>query len=173
MEDRSTATGWGPRVYGDPCGECGFDWGIGRPNAQSLVAGAPARLRALLAGAGGGERHPDLGWPVVGYVCHIGDNLRIFAERIAGISLGGSSVVAGYDENALAAVRGYESASLPAALWSLERAVGEWVGALVIAPANLTMIHPERGEIDLDDVVLSNAHDCSHHEWDIARSLDR
>lgn len=33
------------------------------------------------------------------------------------------------------------------------------------------MIHSERGEIALDDVVRSNVHDAAHHEWDIKRSL--
>jgi hypothetical protein len=30
---------------------------------------------------------------------------------------------------------------------------------------------PERGTIDLDGVVRSNAHDAAHHLWDILRAL--
>jgi len=33
------------------------------------------------------------------------------------------------------------------------------------------MAHPERGAIDLDEIVRSNAHDAAHHVWDIERSL--
>jgi hypothetical protein len=42
-----------------------------------------------------------------------------------------------------------------------------------MAPEELTMIHPERGEISVRDVIRSNAHDATHHLWDIERSLER
>ena len=78
-----------------------------------------------------------------------------------------------YDENALASARAYGSISLPGSLWSLERATAEWTEAVTMAPAELTMIHPLRGEISLDDMIVANAHDAAHHVWDIRRSLGR
>lgn len=164
---------WGGCAYGDPCRECGFSWGIDASDAKMLVASLPGQLREVLDGASGSERHPDLAWPVTSYVCHVGDNLRIWAERIAGITLGCSRVVSGYDENALASARAYDFASLLGALWSLERAAGDWLEAVTMAPAELTMIHPDRGEISLGDIVRSNAHDAVHHVWDIRRSLEQ
>ncbi len=162
---------WGPRTYGDPCRECGFRWDADLATAEGIVAGAPARLDEVLRAARGDERHPDLEWSVTAYVLHVGDNLRVFAERIGGISLGGSPVVASYDENALAAARVYAGITLPAARWSLERSVRDWLDAVRDAPPDLVMEHPERGPIDLVDIVRSNAHDTAHHEWDIARIL--
>jgi hypothetical protein len=162
---------WGPRTYGDPCGECGFSWSIARSDAEVVVARLPDRLAELLTGASGNERHPELEWSVAGYVAHVGDNLRIWAERVAGITRGGSRNVGGYDENALAHARVYDSLSLPGTLWSLERSVHDWLDAIATAPAGLTMIHAERGELGLGDVVRSNVHDAVHHEWDIKRSL--
>jgi hypothetical protein len=35
------------------------------------------------------------------------------------------------------------------------------------------MVHPERGELQLTDVVVSNAHDGLHHCWDIETILGR
>jgi hypothetical protein len=162
---------WGPRTYGDPCRECGFSWGIVRSDAEAILARLPERLTKLLANASGSERHPDLEWSVTGYVAHVGDNLRIWAERVAGITRGGSRNVGRYDENALSQARVYDSLSLLGALWSLERAIRDWLEAVAAAPADLMMIHSERGEVSLDDVVRSNVHDAVHHEWDIKRSL--
>ncbi len=164
---------WGSCTYGDPCRECGFRWSLDVADAEVLVAGAPTRLLDLLDGASGDERHPDLTWSVSAYVCHVSDNLRIWAERLAGIALGGPTVVASYDENQLAAARVYDSISLGAALWSLERAVRDWLEAVDTAPAHLVMHHPDRGSIGLEDIVRSNAHDVTHHELDITHALTR
>lgn len=117
---------WGPRTYGDPCRECGFSWEIAPSDAGTVLARLPDRLTTLLTNASGSERHPDLDWSVTAYVAHVGDNLRIWTERVAGITRGGSRKVGRYDENALAQARSYGSLSLPGALWSLERAIGDW-----------------------------------------------
>lgn len=167
----TVSSDWGARTYGEPCRECAYLWTIEIPDAVGLVAEIPRRMAVLLGGARGHERHPALAWSVASYVLHVADNLRIWAERLAGIALGGSTIVGGYDENRLAAARGYDAIGLPAALWSLQRAVGDWTDAVKIAPSDLVMIHPERGRIGLDDVVRTNAHDAAHHAWDIRRSL--
>jgi hypothetical protein len=171
-QDRAVSS-WGRHAYGEPCRECGFSWSIDASDAKMLVAKLPARLTEVLGDADGGERHPDLAWSVSAYVLHVSDNLRIWAERVAGITLGGSGSVSSYDENALASARAYDSICLPSALWSLERAVRDWLDAVAMAPEELTMIHPERGEISVRDVIRSNAHDATHHLWDIERSLER
>ena len=167
----TVSSDWGARTYGEPCRECAYSWTIEISDAVSLVAEMPAQMAVLVAGARGDERHPALAWSAACYVVHVADNLRIWAERLAGIALGGSTIVGGYDDNRLAAARGYDAVSLPAALWSLQRAVGDWTDAVKMAPPDLVMVHPERGRIGLDDVVRTNAHDAAHHAWDIRRSL--
>ena len=79
---------WGIRTFGDPCRECGYRWDLTLDEVLALVAAVPDRYAALLAGADGHERHPDLSWSAVAYVCHVADNLRIWAERLAGLALG-------------------------------------------------------------------------------------
>lgn len=162
---------WGRRTYGEPCRECGYSWSIAPADAQLMVAGLPARLSIMLSGAQGDERHPALAWSVTSYVAHIGDNLRIWAERLAGVTRGGSTAIATYDDNKLAAARNYEALSLPGALWTLERSVRDWIEAVASVPHDLEMMHPQRGPIRRDDIIRSNAHDALHHVWDIERSI--
>ena len=162
---------WGRRTYGEPCRECGYTWSIEAADAQMLVTAVPARLSHLLDGATGDERHPTLAWSVTAYVAHIGDNLRIWAERLAGIALGGPTIIATYDDNQLAIARNYAALSLRGVLWSLERSTRDWCEAIDLASPDLEMIHPERGSIRRDDVIRNNAHDAVHHVWDIERSM--
>jgi hypothetical protein len=126
------------------------------PASSATEAAAALPARAIVA------------WPVA---AHIGDNLRIWAERLAGITLGATPIVASYDENALAEARGYRAIGLPGALWTLRRSTRDWLEAVAAAPADLLMLHPERGTIDLAEIARSNAHDAVHHVWDVERSL--
>jgi DinB superfamily len=169
-----TVRNWGPVLYGNPCHECRFDWNISREAAIGLVATMPKLYAQILAAAGsdGSERDPELQWSAGAYVCHVGDNLRIWAERLVGISRGAAPAVAPYDEALLGEARVYDRVALEGAIWSLERAAADWQSAVDEATAaGVVLIHPDRGEQSLLDVVRSNAHDAFHHQWDIQRSL--
>jgi hypothetical protein len=162
---------WAGELYGDPCRECSFDFSIGLDAAVEYVEGVPQRFAGLVNGASGDERHPDLAWSVSAYVCHVADNLRIWAERLAG-SAGGVRRIAAYDENLLAAARGYRDIALVAALWSLQRSGDDWLSTVRDAPRDgVVLIHPERGEMLLEDITRANAHDSFHHAWDIRRTI--
>lgn len=124
---------WGATRYGDPCRECSYDWSISTADALVLVAGIPARYAELLTGTDGRQRHPDLTWTTGAYVCHVVDNLRIWAERLAGALLGGSRQIPGYNENLLAQARAYQDVPLAGALWSLQHATRQWQEAVELA----------------------------------------
>jgi SAM-dependent methyltransferase len=163
---------WGPRLYGDPCAECGYRWSMSLADARALVAGIGARYEHLLGGLDGTQRHPSNEWSAREYVCHVADNLRIWGERLMGAALDGVVQVAGYDESALARVRSYSSMSTRAALWAVDRAARDWAEAVDVGlAADVVLVHPERGEVTVLDVVRSNAHDADHHAWDIERSV--
>ena len=98
---------WGETVYGNPCRECGFDWSISVEGAAALIPGVPDRYAKLLEGQDGSARHPSLTWSVGAYVCHVGDNLRIFAERMWSAVEARQVHIEGYDQDDLAAVRKY------------------------------------------------------------------
>jgi hypothetical protein len=163
---------WGASVYGDPCRECGFSWAISIPDVLAQVSALPSVYRALLADRSGREQHPGLGWSASGYVSHVADNLRIWAERLMGVVGGAPPEVGHYDENELAQARNYRAIPVEAALWSLSRSVHDWlVSVEATADAGVVLVHPERGELTRSDVVLANAHDALHHQRDIERTL--
>ncbi len=138
-----------------------------------MVSATPEELAGMLAGTDGSQRRPDLTWPAVAYVCHVSDNLRIWAERLAGLASGDPRPVGRYDEDLLAQARRYDEVSLAGALWSLDRAVKDWTEAVRLAHrVGITLVHPDRGRQSLLDVVCSNAHDACHHCWDVRRTID-
>lgn len=159
-------------MYGDPCHECGFGWTIDVDQARALVAGLPVGFAVDLSGATGEERHPQLAWSVSSYVCHVADNLMIWAERLAGVRAGAGPAIGGYDESLLAEARNYRSIPLSAARWSLARSVDIWLEAVDASrPEGTLLRHPQRGDLTLGDVVVANAHDGTHHRWDVLRTL--
>lgn len=171
---------WGEHVYGDPCRECGFRWSISLSDGIELVRGVPGDFASVLGAASGAERHPDLGWPVVAYVCHVADNLHIWAERLARVARGADLRVAPFDQDELAAARHYDEVSLQGASWSLERSVADWLDAVALAAASpavadggAAMVHAEHGPLSLVEVARLDAHDALHHVWDVRRTLER
>ncbi len=163
---------WGIGVYGNPCRECGFDWSTSVDAAADLIAQAPKRYADLLEGQDGATRHPELAWSVGAYVCHVGDNLRIWAERMWSSTEANPVNLGAYDQDALASARGYEHIPVNTALWSLSYSAKMWREALEsVVNREPTFNHPERGLQTLSDIVQSNCHDAVHHEWDMRRSL--
>jgi hypothetical protein len=162
--------GWLAEQYGDPCRECGFDWGHTLASARAVVSAGPACFQALLGDNDALHRHPALRWSAKAYVFHVADNLSIWAERLAAAATGSTHPVAPYDDNLLAEARAYEQMPLGAAHWSLGQAVRRWRDAVDLAlAANVSLRHPERGRLTVEEVVLGNAHDVAHHQWDVRR----
>jgi hypothetical protein len=134
------------------------------------VVDAPASYRRLLTGTDGTQRHRELAWSAKAYVFHVGDNLSIWAERLAGALAGATALVVPYDEGRLAEVRSYERMPLEAALWSFEQAAVRWQDILERAiKREVGLVHPERGFITAGQIAIGNCHDVVHHEWDIRR----
>lgn len=165
---------WGAALYGNPCRACGYEWSISFEAAVVLVSTTPSRYSDLLEGRDASLRHADLDWSAGAYVCHVTDNLRIWAERLAGAALGGETRVPGYDAGLLGRARAYNLIPLVGALWSLRHAARDWVEAVEAAVrSDVVLLHAGRGEQRTTDVARNNAHDAAHHEWDIRRSLDQ
>ncbi len=107
-----------------------------------------------------------------GYIAHMTDNTRIWAERMVAVARGGDAHVVPYDPDLLAEARHYNDVALPGATWSLRLAVRDWFFAVEEAEsAGVVMLHSERGAMVISDVVASNAHDSHHHLWDLTRIL--
>jgi Mycothiol maleylpyruvate isomerase N-terminal domain len=128
-------------------------------------------MAALVDGADPWRRRSSGGWSVAGYVCHVGDSIRVWAERVAAAALGDDRP-APYDQDVLATARGYDDTSVVAALWNLERSVEDWRAAFSLAGGKPVLLrHVELGDLDLDDVVRIRAHDVVHHGWDVRSIL--
>jgi GrpB-like predicted nucleotidyltransferase (UPF0157 family) len=163
---------WGRQTYGEPCRECGFSWSVEVESARDLVRKLPSRAAALLARGRSQARDPDLAWTSGGYACHLSDNLRIWAERLAAAAAGVATIIAPYGADLLATARRYNDLPVEGVLWSLEQAVDEWLNATALAAeSDVVLGHPERGALVVVDVVRNNAHDVVHHEWDMRRSI--
>lgn len=163
---------WGATLYGDPCRECGFTWATQLPAQISLMGDLPDSIDDLAADAAGTERLPELGWNVSGYIAHMTDNTRIWAERLIAVARGADPHVVPYDPDLLAESRQYNRVALPGAKWSLRLAVEGWLSAVEEAEqAGVVILHSERGPMELFDVVSSNTHDAYHHHWDLTRIL--
>lgn len=172
-EDFIPTERWGAELYGDPCAGCAYDWSTTAEEAVRIVDRLPAQFRQLLDRYNGVERHAELAWGPVGYTCHVADNLRAWAEGLgAGLRSSAAVPVPGYDPDLLAEARRYHRITAEAALWSLERAVCAWCGVVPAALAHdVVLWHSARGEQRARDVVRNNAHDATHHLWDVWRIL--
>ena len=163
---------WGADLYGQPCRECGWSWETKAADAVAYVRELPALVEGLMVGRTGGERVAGPAWSAGEYVRHVGDNLRLWAERMAGRLAGDDGVVGGYDPDELARARRYEQVRPAAALWSLRRAAEDWV--TVVEPAlarGIVLTHATRGPQTAAEVARNNAHDAHHHVWDVGRCL--
>ena len=147
-------------------------WSRSTAEAIALVGSVPELMRTATSDASGHERSPDGSWSVAEYVCHVGDNLRQWAERVQGARLDGQRSVSGYDPDTLAEARGYASVPLGAARWSLGISDEHWMLAMTAAVnEGIELEHKSRGIQGAGDIVLNNAHDCFHHLFDIERLL--
>ena len=78
---------WGRRTYGDPCRECGFGWELSIDDGVARIAMIPESYEELIGASDGSHRGAGLDWSSLEYVCHVTDNLRIWAERLAAAAL--------------------------------------------------------------------------------------
>ncbi len=132
----------------------------------------PDSIDEIIIGATGTERLPNLGWNVSGYIAHMTDNTRIWAERLVAVARGADAHVVPYDPDLLAEARHYNEVALQGATWSFRNAIENWLNALDEAvPIGVVMLHSLRGAMELSDVIASNAHDALHHCWDLTRIL--
>jgi hypothetical protein len=81
-------------------------------------------------------------------------------------------VLVPYDADALADACVYPNVPLEGSLWSLRSAERDWRDEVRLAESSgAVLVHPERGEQSVEEVVRGNVHDAVHHHWDIARSI--
>ena len=153
---------------GDACGGCGYRWDTPPETALGLVADAPARYAALLAGRDGMAAPDDGGWNATAYVWHLVDLARSWAERWAQIEAAPGSRLVGWDPDVLAEARGYRRLATAAALWALPEAVDAFVRATRRVGLDARFDHADWGAGCVADAVVWLAHEFTHHQLDVA-----
>ena len=110
------------------------------------MRGLPDSIDELVISATGTEQLSDLGWNVSGYIAHMTDNSRIWAERLIAVAWGADGHIVPYDPDLLAESRHYDDVALEGATWSFRIAVENWLSAVEeAAPAGIVMLHSTRG----------------------------
>jgi hypothetical protein len=153
------------------CSECGFDWD--EPSYETLVGQCVrnvADFGEVMSRIDPSEAVAPGLWSASRYVWHTVDVLRFGTERLWTLSADPSFGVAVWDETDLAEVRGYDDLSPVVGLIALIEAARAWREAALEAPQDVTTTHPEAGQICSFEVVRRNAHEVSHHLWDVQRA---
>ncbi|KWX68156.1 DinB family protein [Mycobacterium sp. NAZ190054] len=162
----------GPEEFGDPCRECGYQWPQTPGDIARIHAQVHQSLDAITVAQFGRVTAAPL-WSVGEYLCHIGDNERIWAERFAALDHRPTAVpIAPFDQDKLAEARNYHLIGYASSMWSLKRAFEDFTETSQAALRHdATLLHPERGALSALDAVNTVVHDCYHHWWDIRRIL--
>lgn len=161
---------WGRRI--GQCAECRFDWTEG--DFETLVGQCVRNVAVfgeVLSRIDPNEAVSPGLWSANRYVWHTVDVLRFGTERLWTIGADPSYGVPAWDENAVADIRGYDELSPVVGLIALVEAARAWRQAALEAPQDTVTAHPEAGKIGAYDIVQRNAHEVSHHLWDVRRRL--
>jgi hypothetical protein len=126
---------WGAQLFGAPGRACAFDWSLSAQASMAFVEGLPMRARSLAEQGKGDERLTPQAWSVSGYISHVADNLRTWAERLQGALPSEITMVSGYDPDVLVAARKYELVPPSSARWSAENSCEAWVRTLTATRA--------------------------------------
>ncbi len=153
------------------CLECNFDWS---ESSYDLLVGRCVQEVALFGAVlvrtdPADPVAPGL-WSASRYVWHTVDVLRFGTERLWTLGSDPSYGVPVWDENVMAGVRSYDNLSPIVGLIALIDVANTWKDAALDAPRDVTTPHPEAGTISAFDIVQRNAHEVSHHLWDIQRT---
>ncbi len=157
---------------GGRCAECRFDWD--QQDYEVLVGQCVrdvAEFGQVMAGLDPSRAvEPGL-WSANRYVWHTVDVLRFGAERLWTIAVEPTYGVPCWDADAMAEMRTYDGLSPLVGLLALVSAAEIWRTAALEAPRDVGTAHPEAGTITAFDIVQRNAHEVSHHLWDVRRGL--
>jgi hypothetical protein len=158
------------------CAGCGFDWAGDLATCRATVASGPEAYAALVAlhlddGVLGNPGPPDAPWSATEYLWHVVDVVRFGAERMWTLAFDPGFGVEPWDENRMAAARGYGRLSPAAGLRCLDGATRDWLDALAAVPDGRRTPHPEMGILTALDVARMNGHEVHHHRLDLQRLL--
>lgn len=163
-------------IGGDPasdgCDACGWPWRLDPEDALEAVRGAPKRYQQLLSEADDPYRTvAPLTWSAAAYTWHVADVCRAWSERAVALDREPDRELVGFDQDELAAARGYASMSASAAVWALGRSARTLAETAEEIGLDTPFDHPDWGPGTLGDAIRWVAHELIHHELDVRLSL--
>lgn len=151
----------------ESCPTCGWDWSTSPEDALEVIAAAPDRYAALLAGRDGMARAADGGWNATAYVWHLTDLARGWAERWVQVRAVAGSLLAGWDPDVLAEARNYRELPTAAAEWALGEAVSSFIVQCDLVGFDATFLHGDWGNGSVADAIRWLGHEFFHHQLDV------
>jgi hypothetical protein len=149
------------------CEVCSFDWSVPSDVAVDLIAAAPDRYAALLAGRDGMADAADGGWNATAYLWHLTDLARSWSERWVQLESEPGSLLAGWDPDVLAAARNYRNLPTSAATWALAAAAETFVAISRRIDHATEFEHGDWGTGTVGDGLRWLGHEFVHHQLDV------
>ena len=153
------------------CSECGFDWDLPLLEGLRVIDALPASAREIVEQAGeAAYRKPENGgWSANEYVWHLADAFHSSSEWLHDIRTRDHPTHYALDNDALAAVRGYERLPVELGLWSLERSCRLFVDEAARTDPTRTCYYYDWQDVTAAQVVSFLMHDAVHHLYDLER----
>lgn len=157
---------------GDACSECSFAWSTDGDTALDHLRGAADRYAVVLRGRDATRKPAPQVWSPSGYVWHVGDVVRAWAERLHDLSTASEASWAAFDPDELARARGYDELPPSTGPWALARSTDALMQSLGSLDLPTAFRHPQWGAGTVADALRWLAHEAAHHELDIRRGLE-
>lgn len=154
---------------GGACADCGFVWATDRDVALAHLDGAAGRFADLLDGREARPAPAPGWWSPSGYVWHVADVTRAWAERLHSLAAQPEARWAPFDPDELARARHYDELPASTGPWALARSVEALHDGLALHDHHATFLHPEWGRGTVTDALRWLAHEVVHHELDVRR----
>ena len=153
------------------CADCGFAWDTPILDGLRLIDQLPERARATVGDMGeeAYQRPAPEVWSANEYVWHLADAFRSAAEWIHDIRVRDHPTHYAIDNDALAAVRGYDRMPVEIGLWSLQEACRLFIQEAAITDPDRTCYYHDWQDVTAAQVVGFLAHEAVHHLHDLER----
>jgi|SRR5579875_1539857 len=155
----------------ETCPECGFDFATETAEGLRIISRLPEDAGGIAESMGDAVyRRPEEGvWSANEYVWHLADTLRLSAEWLHDMRVREHPTHYAVDNDAMAAVRGYNKLPVALGLWSLAEASPLFIDQAVRCDPTRTCYYSEWRDVTAAEVVSFLTHEAVHHIHDLTR----
>ncbi|HZU14735.1 MAG TPA: DinB family protein [Chloroflexota bacterium] len=157
------------------CAECNFDWGTSTLEGLRIIDRLPRKAREVVEEMGSAAYHrsdPAV-WSPNEYVWHLADTFRLAAEWLHDMRTREHPTHYAVDNDALAAVRGYDQLPVELGLWSLDQSCDLFISEAGRTDPARTCFYDGWRDVNAGEVVSFLTHEAAHHLKDLERLRER